>query len=226
MGNYAESVSLQYGDAEISFYNIKLTPKESAVSMVWHSHRYYELHFVEVGNVKYLLRNREIIVSAGEMVIIPPETEHYSVFDKDTTSNRVISMSVAQIDGSQRFYSSLTEALDTHSLQVVNFGYDELKPFGYTELYRSVLGVLKLKQVASDFTHRLFSLLLSNNNPTIASGKASAVLIDNLVNRDGTTLDEIAEATNYSKRHITRLIKKTYGKTFSELKRKAKENTL
>lgn len=226
MKNYAESVSLQYGDAEISFYNIKITAKGGGVSMLWHSHRYYELHFVEAGSVKYLFRNSEVTVNSGEMVIIPPGVEHYSIFDQSTSSLRVIYMSVDQTDGSQRFYSALTKALTSHSLRAVSFHYNELKPFEYTELYRSVLGVLKLKQVASDFTHKLFTLILSDNNPSIASGKASAVLIDTLVNRDGTTLDEIAEATNYSKRHVTRLIKKTYGMTFSELKRKAKENTL
>ncbi len=223
MQNYAESVSLQYGNAEISFYNIKITPKNYSGTMLWHSHRYFELHFVESGSVCYRFSDRGVTVSEGEMIIIPPETDHYSVIDTSNSSMTVVSMSVEEINGNQRFYSTFIQALNTHSMRAIRFQYADLKTFDYTELYRSVLGVLKLKQVASEFTHRLFTLLLSNNNPSIASGKASAVLIDTLVNIDGTTLDEIAEATNYSKRHITRLIKKTYGMTLSQIKRKCKE---
>ncbi len=123
------------------------------------------------------------------------------------------------IDGEQKFYQALVEALGKNTFKAVDFSFAEIKTFEYTELYRSVLGVLKLKQVAACFVERLFTLLLSNNNPQIVSGKASAVLIDTLVNHDGTTLEEIAAATNYSKRHITRLIKKTYGMTLSEIRR-------
>ena len=128
-------------------------------------------------------------------------------------------MSVERIDGEQKFYQAFEDALNKNAFKAVDFSFADIKTFEYTELYRSVLGVLKLKQVAACFVERLFTLLLSNNNPQIVSGKASAVLIDTLVNRDGTTLEEIAAATNYSKRHITRLIKKTYGMSLSQLRR-------
>ena len=222
MNAFAEKISLQYGDAEISFYNIKIHHKHDNIKINWHSHRYFELHFLHKGQYTYNFEQGDVVLSEGEMLIIPPDCPHFPVVDLKDDNLCVVSLSVEQKEDEQRFYEALTKALRGAALKPIKFSANEITVFEYTELYRSVLGVLKLKQVAAEFTNRLFGRLLSNN-PTISSGKASAVLIDTLVNTEGTTLDEIAKATNYSKRHVTRLIKKTYGMTFSELKRKAKE---
>ena len=223
MNTFAEKISLQYGDAEISFYNIKIHHKHDNIKMNWHSHRYFELHFLHKGRYTYNFEQGDVVLTEGEMLIIPPDCPHFPVIDIGKENLDVVSLSIEQREDEQRFYQALTEALNGAALKPMAFSFDEVETFEYTELYRSVLGVLKLKQVAAEFTNRLFSRLISNNNTSIASGKASAVLIDTLVNTEGTTLDEIAKATNYSKRHITRLIKKIYGMTFSELKRKANE---
>ncbi len=224
MENFAESISLQYGNAEVSFYNIKITPK-SEVKMQWHRHRYYELHLAVEGSFSYRFHDGIVTLDAGQMLIIPPDVEHFSVDVTNGHKINVVSMSITEIDNEQKFYSALTEALNKNACHPIAFSYSDVKVFEYTELYRSVLGVLKLKQIAACFVEHLFTLLLSNNNPQIASGKALAVLIDTLVNRDGTSLSEIAAATNYSKRHVTRLIKKTYGMPLSEMKRRQKEKT-
>lgn len=216
--NLAEKVSLQYGDADISFYNIKVTSKVG-IKMRWHSHKYYEIHFWSKGNATYHFPDGEVDVKAGQMLIIPPDIDHKPIGHYNEGSLTVVSMSVERIDGEQKFYQAFEDALNKNAFKAVDFSFADIKTFEYTELYRSVLGVLKLKQVAACFVERLFTLLLSNNNPQIVSGKASAVLIDTLVNHDGTTLEEIATATNYSKRHITRLIKKTYGMSLRELRR-------
>lgn len=205
--NFAEKVSLQYGDAEISFYNIKVTSKVG-IKMRWHSHKYYEMHFWSKGNETYHFPDGEVEVKAGQMLIIPPDTDHKPIVHYNEGSLTVISMSVDHIGGDQKFYHAFVEALNKNAFKAVDFSFADIRTFEYTELYRSVLGALKLKQVAACFVERLFTLLLSNNNPQIVSGKASAVLIDTLVNSDGTTLEEIAAATNNSKRHITRLIKR------------------
>lgn len=216
--SFAEKVSLQYGDAEVSFYNIKVAAA-SGIRMRWHSHKYYELHFWSKGNATYHFPDGEVEVKAGQMLIIPPDIDHIPIGHYNEGSFTVISMSVDHIGGDQKFYQAFVDALNKNAFKAVDFSFADIRTFEYTELYRSVLGVLKLKQVAACFVERLFTLLLSNNNPQIVSGKASAVLIDTLVNRDGTTLEEIAAATNYSKRHITRLIKKTYGMSLSQLRR-------
>ncbi len=223
--SFAEKVSLQYGDAEISFYNIKVTTA-SGVRMRWHRHKYYEMHFWNKGGEIYRFPDGEVEVKAGQMLIIPPDTDHKPIGPHNEGSLTVISMSVDSIDGEQKFYQALVDALSRNTFKAVDFSFAEIKTFEYTELYRSVLGVLKLKQVAAEFTNRLFGSLLSNNNPQIASGKASAVLIDTLVNCDGITLNEIAAATNYSKRHVTRLIKKIYGMSLSEMRRTRLERNL
>ena len=224
MNAMAEKVSLQYGDAEISFYNIKIHHEHDDFKMQWHSHRYFELHFLNKGQCVYKFEQGDVTLAAGEMLIIQPECVHLPMAGAEESLD-VVSLSVTQTGDDQHFYKVLIESLNKFALKPIPFSFCGIDTFEHTELYRSVLGVLKLKQVAADFTNQLFSRLLSNNNPTISSGKASAVLIDTLVNSGGITLDDIAKATNYSKRHITRLIKKTYGMTLSEFKRKAKERT-
>ncbi len=225
MENFAESISLEYGDAKISFYNIKVASALGA-KMRWHRHRYYEIHFWSKGSETYRFPDSEVAVNEGQLLIIPPDMDHKPISDYNKGCLTVVSMSIDHINGEQSFYTALIKALNKNVCKAMDFSFDDIKTFEYTELYRSVLGVLKLKQVAAGFVNRLFSVLLSNNNPAIASGKASAVLIDNLVNRNGTTLEEIAAATNYSKRHVTRLIKKTYGMSLSELRRTKLEKNL
>ncbi|MBO5746474.1 MAG: AraC family ligand binding domain-containing protein [Clostridia bacterium] len=219
MESDAKKISLQYGDALLSFYNIKTAHKGEG-KMLWHSHRYYELHILKVGGIKYRFRDGEIDLKSGEMLIIPPNVDHFSHINRDSCEFVVVSMSLEYVDSDQKFYSVFENALNSHALKPVDFKLSDVYVLEMSELYQSVLGVLRLKHTAAAFIDRLMSSLLSNNNPQIASGKASAVLIDTLVNIDGVTIDDIAAATNYSKRHITRLIKKTYGKTLSEIRRK------
>ena len=68
------------------------------------------------------------------------------------------------------------------------------------------------------FTNFLFNCIIKEYI-AVNSKTEIPVLLDNLINRPNITLDEIAAATHYSKRHISRLIKQQYGVSFSVLRK-------
>lgn len=221
MENFANRIVLNYGDAQISFYNIKVSDGKEDPQMIWHRHRYFEIHFALDGNNVYRFSDKEVLLQQGEILIIPPDMNHYPVLS-DNRNILVIPLSVERVEGEQHFFEAMQEALIMNSLTPIKFKFEDAAFLSRGELYNSVLGVLKLKQIATDFTYRLFSMLIGYN-PSITSGNAVMVLIDTLVNSVNVTLDDIANATNYSKRHLTRLIKQNYGMTLTEIKCKNKE---
>ncbi len=95
--SFAEKVSLQYGDAEISFYNIKVAATKD-VKMRWHRHKYYEIHVWSKDGEIYSFPNGEVEVKAGQMLIIPPDTDHRPIGPHNEGSVTVISMSVENND--------------------------------------------------------------------------------------------------------------------------------
>ena len=76
----------------------------------------------------------------------------------------------------------------------------------------------KLKNAGTEFIYRLFQQLLPTDLLLTHSNTDTDILIDNLVHRPDITLDDIAKASNYSKRHVSRLIRQRYGGTLSQLR--------
>ena len=222
MEHLVESVSLQYGDAEIVFFNIK-TPLSKSEKGHWHTHLFYELHMAQKGRVEYRFRENTIRLEPGELLIIPPEVEHYSAILCDQSSPTVVSMSLHQVESDQKFYAIFQQALWRNARKPIRFTAQDIDVLECVPLYRSVLGVLKLKQSAAEFVNRLFQRLMHDSSLYAVSDNAKQVLLDVLVNMESVTLDEIAAATHYSKRHVSRLIRKFYGIPLSQLKKKIQE---
>lgn len=226
MDKLVGSVTLQYGDAEISFFCVNIQGQED-IARIWHRHSYYELHFATDHVPAYQFRDRSIALQPGELLIVPPDIPHSSRESSELTARRltVVSMDIRRIDSKERFYDIFVSLLEQNTMTPLafpDFSKAELDLFRQNALYSSFLGVCRLKSVAADLVCRLFSYLGKGSHVTVDGQREqeSFVLIDNLINHPTITLADIAAATNYSKRHISRLIKQHYGMSLSAFRQK------
>lgn len=226
MDRYVETIFLEYGDARINFFDIHLKGTATKAPYL-HSHCYYEFHFFTGEAFDCHLQDRSITLKQNEFILIPPNLLHRTEKTPGIQGQHfVISMTISQRKGLVKFYDTFVTALQGHVLMPLPFT-DQLKEqalsvFAQKQLYRTVLGICKLKAAAAELVSWLFSQLLADNNASPGNEDNNVVLIDNLINRPEITLDEIASATNYSKRHVSRLIKQRYGSSISELRDKKK----
>ena len=77
---------------------------------------------------------------------------------------------------------------------------------------------------SSDLIYHLFNNISGDISLEKRTGESVTVLIDNLVNNAQYNLCDIAKITGYSQRQLSRIIKKHYGVSFTELRRKMKED--
>ncbi|MBQ8743046.1 MAG: AraC family transcriptional regulator [Clostridia bacterium] len=229
METSVDSISLIYGNAKITFLNIffrsnKILPDSGAIC---HTHSYYELHLSCVKNLTLNTKNGDVSLGTNELIIIPPSTPHMSInyesIDSDMTC--VIALSVTKLPSGENFYSSFISALDRNALIPIPFHKSmtkDLQLLKNTELYRTMLGQCRLQAIASGFVCDLLYLLPDREELLCASKKEVSVLIDTMITYPTTTLEDIADATNYSKRHVSRLIKSYYGMSLSEIRKKLK----
>ena len=84
-------------------------------------------------------------------------------------------------------------------------------------------GICHLKSVAAELIDLLFQSTVGNTDHFLCEKQEPMILIDNMINHPEVTLEEIANATNYSKRHVARLIKQQYGVSLGILKKQSQK---
>lgn len=228
MERLVDSISLIYGDTKISFFGIKLDDS-SDLSSVWHRHNYYEIHYCTDKQRKYVFQDKSICFNNDEIVIIPPNVNHKTVADFDVSENppATLAFTVSKIKGDILFYDKVIAALENNSLKplvIPEISSDDIFVFQNIDLYNNLLGICQLKSAASDLIYHMFNHMLSDTTLVKRNDESVTVLIDNLVNNLQFTFQDIAEATGYSQRQLSRIIKKHYGLSFTELRRKMKED--
>lgn len=224
MKNFADCITLDYGNANISFFNIHIEGEKQVSSDV-HKHIYYELHFSFDLTLSCSVNGKTLEIPKNSLFIIPPGTDHTSIYPaKDVEKKHIVlALSIKKTQKGGDFYSSLISALNKKALTPISFNEiskNELLLFEDRELYHSLLGVCRLKAVASELIFKTLTALLSKENCEVEGEKDIYVLIDNMIQYRDFTLDEIARETNYSKRHISRIIKNRYGMSLSKLRQK------
>lgn len=229
------TVSIDYGDTRFSIYLISLPGKyqtpDTATTHVMHSHFYYELHYASRGQCLYRFSDREVLLQEGQMLLIPPGQHHLSVGkDSESYIPQVLSLSISATENPGRFYPAFLSMLNAAAMKPIT---GPLAVAGYINilqqrpLYDCVPGICRLKAAAACFLSDLFHLLSPYATETATSAEPPcdaevAVLLENMVNRPDITLEQIAEAINYSTRHTARLIKNIYGASLSEIRRSRK----
>lgn len=227
------TISLDYGDTRISIYCIDL-PSEKKVTAdpVMHSHFYYEIHYAAEGHCLYRFASHELLLREKEMLVIPPGLLHGAIdLHSNSYKPQVLSLSLTQTDNPGSFFHSFSAMLSAASEKAicpVHSISGHLTVLQNRALYDSLMGIVTLKAAAGGLMLELFRLLqpLSETpdtpSPEPPCSEEITVLLENLVNRPDTTLEQIAASICYSPRHTARLIKSIYGASLSEVRRSRK----
>ena len=229
MDNDAYSVTMDYGDAEVTFFNIKIKTKNDGTP-VWHKHDYYELHTCLAGEVTYTFEQGTVTLGCMQSLLIPQGVPHLSVDAErgKVAGLRVVSFALSSKKGDKSLFAIFQEALERCALQpmhisaLADLDTDVLRR---DAMYRSVSGILQLKEICARFAYAFFGHIVDGAQILPLRKRELMVLIDNMVYLPEISLDDIARATNYSKRHVSRLICQKYGCSLGKLRKRTKEGT-
>lgn len=224
MDSMIEHVTLNYGSIDLSFFCVSLK-REDKYAPILHRHDYYEIHFSGSGHYEYQFGDKTVSLLPNQIIVIPPDVLHYSVDLLKKPMPTIVSFSMDAKCQDKKLYSSLVSALESISIKAIpfnNVSADELMLLHKPQLYSSFLGACRLKAIASDFIYKLFSIALRGKDFTVSDDKNALILIDNLINIPDISIKDIAVATNYSERQVSRLIKNHYGQTLSQIRKQSK----
>ena len=230
MGNKINGISLDYEDALIRIFCFHMNNSSKEDISVFHEHKFYEIHFAVEGSHEYLLGNRSISLSAGQLLIIPPNVPHVSIIpDHKTYKFYALSIHLSKKSDEENFYAYFKKILDKFSMRPIcspNLLLKQTETLCRPELYSSVKGNCQLKSAASTFIYELFSSLdqfsAAPSLNYVCDETARDIFIKELVNNPFYKLSEISEAIGYSPRHTARLINEIYGKSLSQIRKEQK----
>lgn len=235
-------VDVTFGDARLSFCNLTLG-KDKNVNLEnmetkyqYHSHLYFECHIITAGTAYYRNLETQIAVERGQILIIPPHTEHCPIealeYD-DTTSQTPImardlcfQLMLESVEGESGYYSYFYDSLQ--SVGCVPFEIPQL----LMEKFLILMDYFKnqtlrdrclQKTTAYEIVTVLFDQIngfqTSDVHPEYQKADEDKLLIlDYLVNDVHCPLYIISEKLGYSVRHTARLIQQVYGKNLVELR--------
>jgi AraC-like DNA-binding protein/quercetin dioxygenase-like cupin family protein len=87
-----------------------------------HSQRTFEISLVLTGDVIYTIKNKEVPVRAGDLIIIPPDVEHYwNVLEKGADVFGFMVNISKHGDGSRRDLSLLNDSIKKHNYRIRDF---------------------------------------------------------------------------------------------------------
>lgn len=226
------------GDTEISVFRFRARHEERstfshATSTSLHRHTFYELQLVKTGVYPFKTANDTVEMQAGELVIVPPETLHFSYMMGQGFTMQVLSFSVRRLEEGYPLYEELKEALHRFAGQALSIppslreqiaSWAEMIPQTAKEAVRDQIAAVNL---FGDLIETLGVGKGDVKDPALDNGKGSADLIlDTMVGDVRYNLADIAKALNYSDRQTARLIQKNYGETLARLRRRRRARTL
>ena len=229
MKEKVNSISLGYGDTLLHLYQFHLSSKGSLEKSVFHEHKFYEIHIAKNGSYTYTLNDRSITLNKNQILIIPPDVSHASVYNTSWDYEfAVLSLALERREGESGFYSFFSEALNSCSLLPISVPATLVHRVGElknNEYYGAIKGECYLKMQGGAIVYELFESLNHFKSEealrsTTTESDNRLILLDVLVHEPSRSLTDIAAAINYSSRHTSRLIRSIYGCSLSELRRK------
>ena len=233
---------VQFGDVLISFSQLQTTPRHLSPVPIseLHKHPFYEFRFATKGNFVISTVNQEVCLPIGEMLVLCPETYHYSYIPRDDVETVVLSLFIDRVECCEEepkifdtFYRILQEAnlktfVPTEALLRKSKEYLALS-FASQEDTRTHF---QAQILGSQIILELFDLFRVYDTPSAESastvpGKIApdlSVALDFFVHAPEISLSEIAEELGYSEKHISRRIKQVYGTTLTQLRKQYKLN--
>lgn len=205
-----------------------------------HSHNYFEINYVYKGSCNFYFEKDSKILNEGELCIIAPNSTHdIELTDDDST---VITILIRKSTFDTTFFSLLSQK-DLLSYFFRNILYTNTKS---NYLLFSIENSRKLKNIIRDLTlesfkndtysnnccisyiNLLFSHVLRNYNKLIQlhdynlNCDFSLILNHIQQNYKTLTLSSLSETFHYSVPHLSTLIKKNTGLSYSDLIKKLK----
>ena len=191
-------------------------------------HSFFELVFIESGSLLCTLRDSEILLGAGELLVIKPETQHsYSAIDSSESSVFILcfhsaSASLGILDKKITLDSDnatiFSEIIEEAKKAFVFPFKKKIKPLSDPSFGAQQLVIVKLEELLI----RLVRAEL-NESSFIRPVKSSIELENNLVFDvislldqriySKITLEEISAQLFYSKTYLNALFKRSTGKT-------------
>ncbi|MDY5820866.1 MAG: helix-turn-helix transcriptional regulator [Candidatus Borkfalkiaceae bacterium] len=184
-----------------------------------HSHSEFEWFFVTNDNLQLVTTSREESYSPGVVVCIPPNFQHYSR-RKQGAFRLLLSFRVLKNQSNlSRFFSSfLCKKIMFYSLNdsIVNYlkEIEKVSKNHYLYFYEEVSNLLTL------IIYEIFSVNSKRLKDSVPKNENYLLKIENTIFNsysDNPTLSSIANEIFLSPKQVSRIIKKHYNKTFTEL---------
>ncbi len=192
----------------------------------FHEHVSFEIHFARQGACRYEFSDREIVLERGHMLIIPPRCRHRLsriAGEKYAFIVLTLKLSPRGPDSACPWFDTVLRRHAQKSLPV-----QEKLPRAILRLERAVwqgtgdcLQDVYLTSRAADILYQLCAFLSEGEavkGPDRAEQQHLDVQIENLVNHESLSLQDIAQCIHYSPRQTERLIKKLYGCSLSKVR--------
>ncbi|MDO4571945.1 MAG: AraC family transcriptional regulator [Clostridia bacterium] len=204
-----------------------------------HIHHFFELQYVLVGTLRQLVAGHDLVLSAGDVCFIAPETQHaISVFDDDT----LVLNALIKVDTFRSAFINLLNANDIISdfFSRVLF-CNSFYPYMYChtaikdKLDKIVLEMIRVENSAIRGRNRLMTIkleefflyLLDRHECDFVTGSAIGETDKKILpilhyirdNFRTVTLSETARHFNYSESYLSRIITTYSNNSFSQILR-------
>ena len=231
---YSLSIPITIGNVKVVCFfreNIKLCGKKYFSPP--HNHGDYEIKYVVAGKSDQIIDDKHIVMKAGDVIVVPPETYHYKM-EAETTDDLVeysLRFSLKKpLDNASAYqhksYVALRDLLS--KLSYVRDTRFELRSFFdsmFTEIEEKDYGFFDVLQSCCQSI--LIKLIRLSGIPPKNIFKSEElkylgymkVKLDTFMHRNymyDVKLEELAKELNVSRRHASRLVMKEYNKSFIE----------
>lgn len=222
-------------DIKLSTVYGRIRP-ESA-SGPYHMHTQYEMFFFKKGKGCIVTESGKINISRNTLVIIPPNTSHHMMLDDpDEVKGMTVRFHYKKISDRRRQNTEQLYAFFANSMPAQNH-FLVLKDKYFSRLYNEFFTESEATPVlaSSLIKHMLEGLFLqilrlihspqklgeqvpiySYTTIALSSDSIIATSIDDFMNSPECTLSSLAEHLKMSPRNVQRILRKTYGQTFTE----------
>lgn len=223
-----ESADQSFGDALVKIHRITNEKKDSHPGTT-HSHGYYELHLITKGMYVFRLEDREVEVLRGQMLIIPPDLVHETVVMNSNFEDAVLSLTLEKQSGNAGFYKCFTDGLMRSAGTAITISQDLVRKIaGYCTFApsNSVRQYCVRKLAACEILVNLFQEICGNDRLFYSGENVNFdMMLETFVNDHGISLPDMAERLGYSQRQLSRIIKKRYGATLTQLRSSSKSKS-
>ncbi len=227
-----KTIDIKYGDAECKFYNIYRVDNSYSTLRdgLFHTHKHYECHFAGKGSFVMEAEKEKIPVPTGHLIIVPPETGHFTSLDGNARKF-VVSFLLENV-GSEKsgFYATFRRLLSDVALRPIKISEElmawaaqmqKMEPPATIEEYgRSVATVAPGASLFFSEMNRAAKKEVLRTD--IPSEEDLQGLLDLYVVDNSYGMEDIARILGYSPRHLARVIQSTYGMSLADCRSKQK----